>query len=174
MRTIHSSQKNRGVSGIDITIVLGIIAILITLSFSSSRSMGYKTWINKESNYKQADTINQGYIPPPPYSPPTTNTTPVITLYGDNPYQIFHPGTIPTCDPPDSCPPPRTDIYKEPGYKAYDKEDGDITRNVVVEDEIMDTAVMNPCHQWNKKYTVRDSKNNTVAVRRSINECNGM
>lgn len=174
-------QKGPGVIGIIIIIL--VIIILIVLLAQKSKPAGYYT------NGYNTSTTQQNITGPIEESTTTTTTTttttqgttsttnqaPVITLYGDNPYQIFHPGTVPVCEPgvTTKCP-PRTDFYSEPGYKAVDKEDGDITSKVKVSDEIEDTAFMNPCRKYNKKYTVTDSNGNTTIARRVVNECNGM
>jgi len=171
-------KKGPGIIGI-IIIILIIIVIIVFLA-QKSKPAGYYT------NGYNTTTTQQNITEPIEESTTTTTTTttttqgttttnqaPVITLYGDNPYQIFHPGILPTCEYPDKCP-PRTDFYSEPGYKAMDKEDGDITSKVKVADEIEDTAFMNPCRKYNKKYTVTDSNGNTTVARRVVNECNGM
>lgn len=180
-------KKGLGVIGI-IIIILIIIVIIVFLS-QKSKQAGYYT-----NGYSNTTTTQQNMAQPVEETTITTTTTtttegttttqgtttstnqaPVITLYGDNPYSIFHPGIIPECEPglTTKCP-PRTDFYTEPGYKAVDKEDGDITSKVKVTDETPNNSTMNPCRTWYKKYTVADSSGNTTTTRRTINECNGM
>lgn len=54
--------------------------------------------------------------------------------------------------------------YKEPGYKAIDNVDGDITKRVVVENKINSNKV----GQYKIKYTVKDSSKNTFSIERDV------
>lgn len=54
--------------------------------------------------------------------------------------------------------------YNEPGYKATDNYDGDITNNVVIEGNIDNTKM----GIYNLTYKVKDSSNNTFSITRTI------
>lgn len=54
--------------------------------------------------------------------------------------------------------------YVEPGYKAIDNYDGDITKNVVVKNNIN----INKVGEYKVVYTVNDSSNNSVSVERKV------
>lgn len=56
------------------------------------------------------------------------------------------------------------DVYSEPGYSAIDNYDGDITKNVVVSDNINNTKV----GTYEVIYTVVDSSNNRIEVKREV------
>lgn len=177
-----NTEHQKGSAIIETIIVIVIIIIIIALFVQKKRPASYYL------NEAKKTTTQQNVIEPPTTTSTSTTTTttttqgglvtttnmpPSITLYGANPYQIFHPGVYPDCQYPDRCP-PRTDFYSEPGYKATDREDGDITSKVIVADEFEDTAFMNPCRKYNKKYTVTDKNGATTTARRVVNECNGM
>lgn len=171
---------NRGFAVIETILIIVIIIVIILFIWQRGRSS--QSYMN---NYRGSTYTTNEYTVTPGTSTTTTTTTttngsgshsnetPVITLYGDNPYQLNHGGNIPVCEPSitSKCP-PRNDIYAEPGYKATDKEDGDITMRVIISDEYNNATTNSPCHTYNKKYVVTDSNGNTVTARRIINECN--
>ncbi len=72
---------------------------------------------------------------------------PVITLEGDNPLELVVGF-----------------LYVEPGFSASDAEDGDITANVVVNDNIHKDVA----GEYQVTYTVTDSGDNTVEVTRTV------
>jgi hypothetical protein len=182
METKTTNTSKKGAPILEILLIALILIVIIVL-FNQNKSN-----INK-SKVKSTEQSTIEYPTTTSTSTTTTTTTtttgggtvshtnqpPSITLYGDNPYSIYHPGTIQYCEPgPTAKCPPRTDIYIEPGYKATDKEDGDITSKVVVTDETNRTPDNGPCHSYNKKYTVTDSGGSTSTVKRVVNECNGL
>jgi len=77
------------------------------------------------------------------------NNAPVITLAGSNPMQVEWNGT-----------------YNEPGYVATDAEDGDITNDVVIGGDTVDTSIETT---YNITYTVTDSHGATTTETRVVN-----
>lgn len=76
-------------------------------------------------------------------------TPPVITLLGANPL------TMEVLTP-----------LSEPGFTASDNYDGDLTSQVIINDDAMSTAVLGPCGIL---YTVTDSSGNSTTVFRAVN-----
>lgn len=72
---------------------------------------------------------------------------PIIELIGENKITIYI-----------------NEKYNEPGYKATDNYDGDITNNVVIEGNIDNTKM----GIYNLTYKVKDSSNNTFSITRTI------
>jgi hypothetical protein len=81
------------------------------------------------------------------YLESTSNTSPTITLTGDNPYSFNEGGT-----------------YTEPGYSASDAEDGDITANVTSTNNINP----NVPGTYYVDYQVSDIDGNTAKARREV------
>lgn len=182
--------KNKGLAIVETLLIIAVIVVIILLLVQRSRNStyfmsGYRT-TNTTTN-SMGQTISIPSTSSTVYTTTTTTTNnegiithtnekPVITLYGDNPYNIFHPGIIPSCEPglTTKCP-PRTDVYTEPGYKAIDKEDGDITSKVSVRQEQRDYAMdPGPCYEYTLLYSVTDSNGNIGTARRTVHECNGI
>ena len=181
-------KQNTGLALVEtllIAVIIIIIIVLIARSVptgyftsgyrTSTNSMGQTTTISPSTSsttYTTTTTTTGGGYTTTGGGTVTTHTNdrPVITLYGDNPYNLSHPGTIPECQANGTC--PRTDVYNEPGYKATDREDGDITSRVIVKDQHPDNLTgKSPCQTWYKVYTVTDSNGNTATATRAINEC---
>jgi hypothetical protein len=175
MRT-KSINLNKGMVMVETLLIVIIIVVIILLLSQRYYGGVYTVHTSTTTN------SSQQYVPQSPsYTPPKvvwpntpkTNDAPVITLYGDNPYELFHPGMVPSCDPGSPCP-PRTDFYKEPGYKATDREDGDITSRVkVTEGSAAQTGTIEPCNSHDMIYAVTDSGGKTTTAHRTIHECNG-
>ncbi len=77
-----------------------------------------------------------------------TNTPPVIVLQGDDPLEISV-----------------GEEYVEPGFEAEDKEDGDITDSVTVDDSEVDTSVSGEYFVY---YSVEDSGGLTATSSRKV------
>ncbi len=186
------TKQNTGLAMAETLIIAAIIIIIIVLiarsvpggyirgGYTSTNSMGQTTTVVPSSSATTytttTTTTGGGYTTTSGTGGGTvihtTNERPVITLYGDNPYNLSHPGTIPECDPNGPNCPPRGDVYVEPGYKATDREDGNITSRVTVKDQYPDYSTSkSPCRTWYKVYTVTDSNGNTATATRTINEC---